>query len=197
MLFAGEGFLQWSHLCEGVTKTGKPRYYFSREQRDNVVDEIPAGYEITESVNGVVSLSKVRLKLLLDVEINKVREAVEEHPEGHKYRIGVKSKVITIYEPLGPDMRELVEIFASRLGLSGAVLEDFSERLARENEVHTRYTPVMRFTLSDMEERLFRAERMSYLGEGDWIDVEYGKPIEELAERLIPVLGTEEFFELW
>ncbi|RME73132.1 MAG: hypothetical protein D6784_12435 [Chloroflexi bacterium] len=134
--------------------------------------------------------------MLLDVEINKVREAIEEHLEGHKYRIGVKSKAITIYESLGPDMRELANMFASIWGLSGEALEDFSERLAREHEIYTQYTPVMRFTLSDTKKRLFRAERMSYLGEGGWIGIEYGKPIEELAKRLIPVLGTEEFFEL-
>ena len=185
------------YLCQGVTKTGKPRYYFSREQKGNVVDEIPAGYEITESVNGVVSLSKVRPKLLLDAEINKVRKAIEKHPEGHKYRIDVKSKVIMIYEPLGPDMHELADILASGLGLSGAALEDLGERLAREHEIYTRYTPVMRFTLSDTEKRLFRAERVGYSGEGSWIDVEDGKPIEELAESLIPTLGTDEFFELW
>ena len=184
------------YLCRGVTKTGKPRYYFSRERKDNTIDEIPAGYEITESVNGVVSLSKIRPKLLSDAEIDKVREAIDRHPEGYKYRIGVKLKVVTIYEPLGPDMHELVDIFVNRLGLSGAIEKHVGERLAREQEIYTQYTPVMRFTLTEKERRLFKAERMGYLGEGGWIDVEYGKPLEELAKRLIPTLGTDEFFEL-
>ena len=185
------------YLCQGVTKTGKPRYYFSREQKENAIDEIPAGYEITESVNGVVSLSKIRPKLLSDAEINAVKKAIEKHPEGHKYRIAIKSKVITIYEQVGPDVREIVDVLASVSGLSDAALDDLNERLAREHEIYTQYTPVMRFTLSDTEKRGFKAERMSYFGEEDWIVVEYEKPIDELAKTLIPALGTDEFYELW
>ncbi len=48
------------YLHRGVTKTGKPRYYFSRKEKGELVDEIPTGYEINESVNGIVSLAKLR-----------------------------------------------------------------------------------------------------------------------------------------
>ncbi len=43
------------YLCRGVTKTGKPRYYFAREPKDEPVEQIPDGYTISESVNGIVS----------------------------------------------------------------------------------------------------------------------------------------------
>lgn len=186
------------YLCQGVTKTGKPRYYFSREQKDNPVDEIPAGYEIAESVNGIVSLSKARPKLLQDDEVNTVRTAIEKHPEGRKYRVDIKSKEITIYEQVGPDMRDLAVMLSEGLGFPGVIPEDFNERLEKEHDIYTQYTPVMRFTLSDDEQRLFRAERMCYLGSvDDWIDIEYGKTIEELADDVIPALGTDEFYELW
>ena len=39
-------------LCQGTTKTGKPRYYFSPNPKDPVLDAIPEGYEIRENVNG-------------------------------------------------------------------------------------------------------------------------------------------------
>jgi hypothetical protein len=45
------------YLCRGTTKTGKPRYCFAREPKGEPVAQIPPGYRITESVNGVVSLS--------------------------------------------------------------------------------------------------------------------------------------------
>jgi hypothetical protein len=48
------------YLCRGLTKTGKPRYCFAREIKDEPVAEIPPGYTISESVNGVVSLAKDR-----------------------------------------------------------------------------------------------------------------------------------------
>lgn len=38
-------------LCQGTTKTGKPRYYFARKPKDQVLEQIPAGYTISESVN--------------------------------------------------------------------------------------------------------------------------------------------------
>jgi hypothetical protein len=181
-----------------VTKTGKPRYYFSKEQKDNPVNEIPEGYEITESINGIVSLSKIRPKLILEDEISKVKEAIEKHPEGRKYRVDIKSKRITIYEQVGPDMRELASMFAKSLGLPDVITEGFNERLEIEHRNYTQYTPVMRFSLSDKKKRLFGAERMCYLGSvDDWIDIKYGKTVEELADTVIPLLGTEEFFELW
>ena len=52
------------YLCQGVTKTGKPRYFFLREQKSKPIGKIPEGYEIAESVNGIVSLSKVKPKLI-------------------------------------------------------------------------------------------------------------------------------------
>ena len=42
-------------LCQGRTKTGRVRYYFSREPKGVEIDQIPSGYEISESINGVVS----------------------------------------------------------------------------------------------------------------------------------------------
>ena len=45
------------YLCRGTTKTGKPRYYFAREPKGDPVEQIPEGYEIRESVNGILVLA--------------------------------------------------------------------------------------------------------------------------------------------
>jgi len=56
----------------------------------------------------------------------------------------------------------------------------------------------MRFALIDRDDRLFESERMCYRGAvEDWIDIEFGMPIDELCSKLIPKLGTGEFFELF
>ena len=49
-------------LYRGQTKTGKPRYYFGRadQGQGEPVTELPPGFTISESVNGVVSLVKDR-----------------------------------------------------------------------------------------------------------------------------------------
>jgi hypothetical protein len=61
-------------LCQGITKTGKPRYFFSKSAAQNVLDEIPAGHHIEEGVNGLVSLVKDRKQLILPEEIQLVEE---------------------------------------------------------------------------------------------------------------------------
>jgi len=189
----------WKYfLCQGVTKTGKPRYYFSREQKGEPLEKVPEGYEITESVNGIVSLSKVRPILLLEQEIAIVELAIQNHPYAEKYRFDKKSKEIKIYEQEGPDLLEIATMLATEFGFPGVVPEDFNRAMKEDHNIYAQYTPIMRFTLTDKKNRLFRAQRMSYLsGVDDWIDIEYDKSIEELANALIPTLGTDEFFELY
>ena len=95
------------YLCQGVTKKGRPRYFFSREPKETVLEEIPEGYEIRESVNGVVSLAKSRPVELLDREIAAVQQALDAHPKARKYRKDVKPRRITIYEAITPDLGQL------------------------------------------------------------------------------------------
>src|SRR5205085_4374187 len=70
-------------LYRGQTKTGKPRYYFGHPGQDQgePVSEIPPGYTISESVNGVISLAKDRPALIQPEEVAAVEAAVK-HPPG-------------------------------------------------------------------------------------------------------------------
>ena len=186
------------HLCQGVTKRGKRRYYFSREPSGTQLEEIPAGYEVRESVNGVVSLARVRQSQLLGEEIETVKTEIQAHPEARHYRVDTKPKQIIIYEHVGPDLVDLAMELTERLGTRELVGADKVESLRELEDTHGDFTAIMRFILADSEKRHFGAQRMSYLGGVDgWIDVEYSEPLAELASRLIPTLGTDEFFELF
>ena len=56
---------------------------------------------------------------------------------------------------------------------------------------------MMRFQLTDKERRLFTAQRMCFMGGiDDWINIEFDRPIAPLSRKLIPLLGTDKFFEL-
>ncbi len=57
------------YLCKTTTKTGKSRYYCAREQKGEPLDEIPEGFEIGESVNGLVFVKKVRPLQILPKEV--------------------------------------------------------------------------------------------------------------------------------
>jgi hypothetical protein len=184
-------------LCRGVTKTGKTRYFFAREPASELVEEVPEGYEISESVNGVVSLVKLRPALLLETEIRAVKRALENHPRARLYRVEAKARRITVHDYAGTDPREMVQELSERFGLPRFA----NDRLARfeaERLTQGQFTPVMRFTLIKDQKRRFKAERMCYLGSiDDWIVIAFDKSIEELAHTLIPALGSDEFFELF
>ena len=76
------------YLRRGVTKTGKPRYFFAREpDKGEPVEATRKGYEIVESVNGVVSLAQVRPDSDPgSEELALVQAAVAEHPKAYNYR---------------------------------------------------------------------------------------------------------------
>ena len=184
-------------LYRGQTKTGKPRYYFGRagQGQGEPVTELPPGFTISESVNGVVSLVKDRPSLIQPEEVAAIEAAVRQHPEARRYRVAVKHHQIEIYEQFGPDYNALV----SELHLPGLSRPGLAEELRALEERYAHYTPVLRFTLMDPKQRRFGVERMCYLGSIDgWLELhEHTGPVAELARALIPTLGTEQFFELW
>lgn len=183
------------YLCQGMTKTGKLCYYFAREPKDRSPDQIPEGYRISESVNGFVSLVKDRPQLILPQEIASVEAALDRHPKGRDYRVAAQKNQIVIYERLGPDVETVSAIFGKFSLLPSDIVK---MRLQEELDKVARFSPILRFILIDPEVRKFTAERWSYLGNvDDWIDINESGGLNRLVRRLIPKLGTEEFFELF
>ena len=183
-------------LFRSKTKTGMYRYYFAKSSRKGeTCDKIPAGFEIQESVNGIVSLVKKRPKLILQEEIDLVKRILEEHPRKGKYRIDVKSDRIVIYERIGPDADELMDLFKqARI----PVLPNARERLMEGQNHCAIYDGVVRFILRDTSERIFDVERMCYLGDiDDWIYIDSGTSLAKLAWGIIPLLGTDDFYDLY
>jgi hypothetical protein len=183
-------------LCRTATKTGKTRYVFVRDPTGReTVAEIPEGWEIRESINGVVSLAQAREQHLLPEEIAVVKATREAHPKAHNYRLEIKPEHLVIYEREGPAADALFEALQSYGGVG--VSSDLKQRLRGDLEPFGRFTPILRFTLTDAETRAYRAERWRFQDHIDnWIFVDSGK-LADLAETLIPTLGTEAFFELY
>jgi hypothetical protein len=181
-------------LCRTTTKTGKARYVFVRDPTDReTVEEIPEGWEIRESVNGVVSLAQAREQHLLPEEVAVVKAALDAHPKAHNYRLDTKPERLVICEREGPDIDGLLGIFGARFGMPPGKKQQLRDELAQRG----RFTPILRFTLTDAETRDFRAARRRTRGRiDDWIFVDSGK-LANLAETLIPTLGTDAFFALY
>jgi hypothetical protein len=182
------------YLGQTVTKTGKPRYTFSREPAKQPVEQVPEGWEISESVNGVDTQAKAKPKLILADELAVVAAQLRRLPKAARYRCEAKTNQIVIYEIVRPDMTKMI---ADMIKQGMLISPREAQRLSQLEEDYAHFSAVMRFTLANPERRRFLAERMVYRGEGYWMGVGQEGSIFELATRLVPTLGTEEFFELW
>lgn len=183
------------YLSKGKTKTGKPRYYFARSLKGEPVEEIPAGYEIRESLNGIVSLAKARPMKILPSEVDIVKQAIAAHPLANRFRVDVKHDRILVYELVGIDAQGLMAIFEKE-GLD--FFPNLFERIRANEERYGQYTPIMQFILDDKKNRTFQAERVGYGGAADgWLPIRFYDPLPKLVKELIPLQGTDSFYELY
>src|SRR5258708_20448137 len=91
-------------LYRGQSRTGKPRYYFGRtgQTQGEPVTEIPPGFSISESVNGVVSLAKYKPSLIQPEDGAAVEAILQQHPQPHRYRLAVNPNRPPIYDHFTP-----------------------------------------------------------------------------------------------
>ncbi len=88
---------QTYYLHQGTTKTGKPKYFFSRKQAAHPVDTIPEGLEIYENPNAQVFLRKIQPKLIWEEEIAIVKSGMEKFSAVKLYQIDVKKNILTVF----------------------------------------------------------------------------------------------------
>lgn len=180
------------YLHVGKTKTGKPRYHFSLKQKDELVDEIPEGYEIYDHpANGRVFLRKKLPQIITDIERHIVEKELKTGDTSRWYLVDIKEKVMTVFES-NQNIDRLKEIFSSRAPLDDISSIDDILNFAVE------YGPIMRFVLEDEKKRTFRAERYCFLGSiDDWICIGGPGPLKKIAKEYIKHLGQDSFFELY
>ncbi|NNJ11673.1 hypothetical protein EKD04_015160 [Chloroflexales bacterium ZM16-3] len=180
------------HLCQSTTKTGKPRYVFAREPRGAPVEQIPAGFRISESANGRVMLERDRPSLLLPEEIAAVDAAISRRSRPQDYHVAVKHDQIVVSER--PDIGG--DDLASRMGASLGLPAVFTAQIRSVIDSQRSFMPVLRFRLADPERRIFSAERWCSLGSiDDWIDVGVSGSLAQIAGPTVARLGDDAFYE--
>ncbi len=180
------------YLCQSTTKTGKPRYFFARSQKDAPVEQLPEGFRISESANGLVSIERDRPSQILPAEIAAVAAEIARHPQPRDYHVGVKRDRIEISERLGSDSDHLLAALGGVLGLPPGA----SEHLRNELATHGRFALALRFCLIDAERRSFSVERWCSLGSiDDWINVGLSGPLSSLVAPAVARLGDDSFYE--
>lgn len=171
------------YLFQGLTKTGKPKYFFSTKKEGFGLDIIPGGFEIYENPNGQVFLRKKELQLITPEEKQMVVSALRKNKCVKNYIVDLKKKTLIIYTA------EASELLMSE-GLPSINMQQHLHK-------YLNYSAEMRFNLINKDERVFYAERFCYHGSiDDWITIGNPGKLNELADEFIPCLGNDSFYEL-
>jgi hypothetical protein len=175
------------YLHTGSKRGGGIQHYFSTKATGSLAECVPLGFEVYETVNGQVYIRRQKPKLITDDELGCIRQRIEQPRNGHRFKVEVLGKVMTIHES-GNEL-EALRSFAPHLSVRQH--EAIEERLAH-------YQPVLRFTLADASERLFAPERYCFRGSvDDWIPIGPPASLRKLADAYLKHLGQDSLYELF
>jgi len=172
------------YLHEGKTKLGKPRYFFALTVRAGALAAMPQGYEVSESMNGVVSVRRIGPSRITisDADVGVVETEVRRHAHLRYHRVRVDHEAIVVYAPdRDPEVLNRVSVLPMLKAKVDAYMSE------------TKYAPVFRFV---PEGQGYMAMRMTYRLRGGWSSPLGEGPLAGLARRFVSKIGTEEFFEL-
>jgi hypothetical protein len=176
------------YLHTGKTKTGKPKFFCSRNKSGELADAIPEGFEIYEDIDGKAFLRRIPEKIILPDESAMVQDALLRHGEAWQFKAEVKNDTIIIYE-CGSNLNELEEM----VGIFGV------RRLTAADKARfASYTAVLRFVLTDKQARLFATERYCFRGSvDDWIPIAAPCELQVQIKRYIKHVGRESIYDLY
>ena len=179
------------YLHEGKTKTGKPKYFFSRKRDGILATAIPAGFEVYEDPESRVTLRKILPRVVTDEEVSTVERGVRNLAKQPHFVIDVKGHSIVVH--LADNSADAIQdVLFSRLGIQPNSFH--LQALQR----FTRYSPMMRFTLVDEENRHFSVDRWCFKGSiDDWLPLMDFGDLKSLVAKYCPHLGRESFYELF
>jgi hypothetical protein len=176
------------YLHEGVTKTGKPRYYFSLKSEGKLPDSMPEGFEVYENPSGQVYCRKVPKKIITDEEVALVEQGMERFSRIEYYKIDVRQKTIRVFIT-NQDTDRILEIISA-----GREQKEAREILMQAVE----YSPYLEFVLTDDKARLFTVRRYCFRGStDDWTNLGEPGRLEELVKEYVRHLGEDSYYDLF
>ena len=181
------------YILQGVTKTGKPKYYCSRKPEGVPVDELPDDFEVYENPGTkMVSVRKKIPSQILPSECEFLKQEMTLRAKLEFFMMDVRGDSVVVLLPdIDPVasvqmLERLLGPFASRLGTH----DDWTVR-------NVNYSPMMRLTLEDAAKRLFTIERWCFRIFADgWITLDGNEPLDVLTRKYFKHLGKESFYDL-
>lgn len=179
---------QTFYLHQGITTTGKPKYFFSMKSDGALVDKVPDGFEIYQNPNAQVFLRKIQPKIITDAEVTLVEKGLRQFARLQNCRIDVKKNTITIFQA-DQDLDDLAKIldFAPKA-------KEFDTKNFLAKVLY--YSPMLQFVLIDEENRVFVTKRFCFLGSiDDWIEIGKRDKLQNLV-KYVKHLGQDSFYDL-
>lgn len=181
------------YVLQGTTRTGKPKYYASRQPNGTPVERMPGGNELYEHPErGLVTVRRMRTSRVLSAERERLTRWTRELAGIDYFCVDLQGDSLVIYTP-GTEFNTTVAEFSRYLGPFSTDPASARAFLASR----AAYTAMFRFTLVDEARRLFSLERWCFLGSIDrWWPLASGQPLETLAKKYLPHLNQESFLDL-
>ena len=178
---------QMFYLHQGMTKTGKPKYFFSLNSHGELAHTVPQGFEIYENPNCQVFLRRKQPKLITEEELAVVEEGLNRYSRQERCRVDVRQAIITVFTP----DQNLAELEKTMGFLPGPKAVGMLDRF-------TSYSPVLQFVLTNKEQRTFITRRYCFLGSvDDWIEIGRPQRLATLVKNYVRHLGQDSFYELY
>jgi hypothetical protein len=181
------------YVFQGKTKTGKPKFYTSKRpesEKGTLVDSLPDDFEIYEAPSDArVYVRKKKPTKIIPPERDLVHRLAEALSAYSHVQTVIEGDRIVVYTP-PVDTDRCSRLLAVAIGASCDRLNDWAIRYGR-------FAADLRFSLIEADKRIYMAERFCYLGSiDDWITISKPAQLESLAEKTLPHLGHDSFFEI-
>lgn len=203
------------YLCEGRTPKGNPKFYFSSKKPRQRVATIPDGYEIYEKPDS----AQVFLRRIVETEITPderrfVLETCRRLTGTEAVLVDVTEDSLVVYFADAPPaifaptvseeaVEGILRQFGGNVALRKALFGDESPESSLKKQAESwrvsrgTYLPLLRFTLTDQQQRLFAVDRWCFRGSiDDWFPLSFEQTIDEAVLKYAPHLGRESFFDL-
>jgi hypothetical protein len=178
------------YLHVGQTKTGKPKYHFSRKSEGTLAEAIPEGYEIFEKPDTAqVYLRTIPKTAITAVDRGYVESECRKLAKTPAVLVAIEDDALVVYHAESTSSWALERLGGSMFaGAAGG--SEFALR-------HSHFVKLLRFRLTDKDRRLFSVDRWCFRGAIDaWIRVESGLLLDQAVARYAPHIGQESFFEI-
>jgi hypothetical protein len=180
--------------CVQVKKRGdKIAYSAARKPSGKLIDRLPEGYEIYEKPeNAQVFVRRIKPTKILPLERQLAETSIRKLANLEHFIVDVEADSLVVFlTDAEPDASlSILRSMAPMTADQARSMKDFMIGRAM-------YTKMLRFTLTDEQNRAFSAERWCFLGSiDDWYFLDGEKTLADLVERYVPHLGQESFFEL-